>query len=121
MKLLKIVKKDEEFHHKGFPFIGVARNADTLEEVKIYGSLQDYNHLPYRKRMGIYQHFKGNLYLFLGIAWFHELKDEFVIYKALYDSDEFGLGALWIRSSYDFFGFKKTKKSMIRRFRKISF
>jgi len=44
-----------------------------------------------------------------------------VIYKALYSSDEFGLGALWIRSSYDFFGFKETKNGMIRRFRKISF
>lgn len=49
-------------------------------------------------RTGRYRHYKGNLYRVLGVARHSENpKEEFVVYRALYDSKEFGKGALWIR------------------------
>jgi hypothetical protein len=41
---------------------------------------------------GIYKHFKGDLYIVVDVARDSELKEEYVIYRALY-----GDGALWIR------------------------
>ena len=46
---------------------------------------------------GIYQHYKGNLYEVIGIAHHSETLEEMVIYRALYNSPEFGDGALWVR------------------------
>ncbi len=46
---------------------------------------------------GIYQHYKGKYYKVLGIARHSETLEEFVVYQALYDSEEFGKNAFWIR------------------------
>ena len=48
-------------------------------------------------RLGRYQHFKGKMYEVIGVARDSESLDEYVVYKALYDSEEFGKNALWIR------------------------
>ncbi len=40
----------------------------------------------------IYRHFKGDYYLVLDIAKHSETKETYVIYRALYDSNE-----LWVR------------------------
>lgn len=48
-------------------------------------------------KLGKYQNYKGNFYEVLGVAKHTETKEEFVVYKSLYDSPEFPLGTLWIR------------------------
>jgi hypothetical protein len=51
-----------------------------------------------RIRAGRYRHYKGKLYDVIGVAMHSENpKEKFVVYRALYDSKEFGKKALWIR------------------------
>jgi hypothetical protein len=49
-------------------------------------------------KAGRYRHYKGKLYRVLGVAMHSENpKEKFVVYRAMYDSKEFGKAALWIR------------------------
>lgn len=48
-------------------------------------------------KLGKYQHYKGNFYEVLGVARHSETLEELVVYRALYDSKEFGRNALWVR------------------------
>ena len=47
-------------------------------------------------KLGKYQHFKGNFYEVIGEGKHSETLQDLVVYKALYDSQEFGKNALWI-------------------------
>jgi len=47
--------------------------------------------------VGIYEHYKGNLYEVLGVARHSETLQELVVYRALYDHPEFGKNALFVR------------------------
>jgi len=46
---------------------------------------------------GIYRHYKGNLYEVIEVCHHSETLEEIVVYRALYDSKEFGKNALWVR------------------------
>lgn len=48
-------------------------------------------------KLGKYQHYKGKFYEVIGVAKHSETLEDFVVYRALYDSKEFGKNTLWIR------------------------
>lgn len=53
-----------------------------------------------------YRHFKGGEYEVLEIAIDSESLKKVVVYLALYDSEEFGDRAVWVRDYDDFCGWK---------------
>lgn len=53
-------------------------------------------------KIGKYQHYKGKFYEVIGLAYHSETKKELVVYRALYDSEEFGPNALWVRPKANF-------------------
>lgn len=69
---------------------------------------------------GIYKHFKGNLYEVIGTAHHTETLEEVVVYRALYDSAEFGKNALWIRPVKMFLETVQKNGKTIPRFKFIS-
>lgn len=54
-------------------------------------------------KFGRYQHYKGKQYYVLGLARHSETLEEMIVYKALYESKEFGNDALWVRPKKMFF------------------
>ncbi|MCD6039134.1 MAG: uncharacterized protein K0S27_534 [Gammaproteobacteria bacterium] len=48
---------------------------------------------------GKYQHYKsGKLYEVIGLARHSETHEEMIIYKALYQCNQFGNNSIWVRS-----------------------
>ena len=48
-------------------------------------------------KLGMYRHYKGNLYEVIGVAKHSETLEELVVYRALYDVEKFGRNMLWVR------------------------
>jgi hypothetical protein len=70
--------------------------------------------------LGIYQHFKGKKYELLGMARHSETLEELVLYKALYESKEFGKDAIWARPKKMFFETVIHEGKEVPRFRLIA-
>lgn len=67
-------------------------------------------------KLGKYRHYKGKMYEVLGISRNSETLEEFVVYKALYDSEEFGNNALWVRPKEMFLEYVEIDGQKIPRF-----
>ena len=68
---------------------------------------------------GRYRHYKGNLYEVIGVATHSETREEFVVYRALYDSKEFGKNALWIRPKSMFAELVEVNGKKVPRFERV--
>ncbi len=67
---------------------------------------------------GRYRHYKGKEYEVIGTGRHSETLEEYVIYRALYDS-EFGKEALWVRPAAMFNGEAVVDGKRVKRFEKI--
>jgi len=70
-------------------------------------------------RLGRYRHYKGKLYEVIGVACHSETLEELVVYKALYDSKDFGKNARWVRPLKMFLDDVEIDGKRISRFRFI--
>jgi len=52
---------------------------------------------------GIYKHYSGKIYQVIGTCHHSETLEALVVYKALYDCEEFGNESLWVRPVEMFF------------------
>lgn len=68
---------------------------------------------------GLYEHFKGKRYEVIGIAHHSETLEEFVVYRALYESPEFGTNALWVRPKTMFLETVERDGKTMPRFKRI--
>jgi hypothetical protein len=60
-----------------------------------------------RVKKGKYKHFKEKFYEVIAVARDCENPEKkIVVYRALWDSDDFGFGQIWIRDINDFCGYK---------------
>jgi hypothetical protein len=70
--------------------------------------------------IGRYRHYKGKDYEVIGVAHHSETLEELVVYRALYDSAEFGPNALWVRPKKMFFENVVIEGKEMPRFKKIT-
>ena len=68
----------------------------------------------------IYKHYKGHEYEVIGIARHSETLEEMVVYKALYESPEFGKDCLWVRPKIMFLENVMVEGQEVERFKKIN-
>ncbi|MFA6391352.1 MAG: DUF1653 domain-containing protein [Patescibacteria group bacterium] len=68
---------------------------------------------------GKYKHYKGGEYEVLGIAIHNETLEELVVYRALYESAEFGKNALWVRPLSRFIEMLEIDGKMVPRFEPV--
>jgi hypothetical protein len=68
---------------------------------------------------GKYQHFKGKMYEVVGVARHSETMEELVVYRALYDSPEFGKNAMWVRPKKMFLEEVEHQGKKVKRFRYV--
>ena len=71
--------------------------------------------------LGKYKHYKGKEYEVVGIAHHSETLEKMVVYKALYESTDFGKDAIWVRPFDMFFEEIEIDGKMVPRFEKINF
>lgn len=70
--------------------------------------------------LGKYRHFRNmQLYEVIGFGLHSETREDVVIYKALYESPEFGLNQVWVRPRSMFFEDVEHEGKLVPRFEKV--
>ena len=72
-----------------------------MQDIRKQDNKSDYSSDVFKP--GRYRHYKGKEYEAIEIARHSENLEEFVVYRAFYESKEFGKDALWIRPKKMFF------------------
>ena len=67
--------------------------------------------------LGLYKHYKGNMYEVIGIAKHSETLEEIVVYKATYQEEPYNI---WVRPKAMFLEKIEINGNLIERFSKIS-
>ena len=67
-------------------------------------------------KLGRYKHYKGGEYEVIGVGRHSETLEEVVVYKALYDSKEFGKNSLWVRPKSMFESDVEVNGKIMKRF-----
>ena len=67
-------------------------------------------------KLGRYRHYKGKEYEVMGFVRDSESLKRLVLYRALYDSEEFGKNALWVRPEDMFFEMVDVDRESVPRF-----
>jgi hypothetical protein len=70
-------------------------------------------------KLGKYRHYKGLEYEVVGIARHSEDLEEMVVYRALYNLEEFGENTLWVRPKQMFLENIKIEGKLVPRFKFI--
>lgn len=70
-------------------------------------------------RQGVYEHYKGKKYEVTTTARLEATLEPVVVYRALYSSEDFGDGAVWVRSVADFLSMVDVDGVVIPRFKYI--
>ncbi len=68
-------------------------------------------------KLGLYKHYKGNMYEVIGIAKHSETLEEMVVYKATYQEEPYNI---WVRPKAMFLEKIEINGNLIERFSKIS-
>ena len=69
--------------------------------------------------LGTYKHYKGNSYEVIAVAHHSETLEEMVVYKALYETPDFGYGAIWVRPKAMFTEEVLVNGKWVKRFEKL--
>lgn len=69
--------------------------------------------------LGRYRHYKGGEYEVLGVGHHSETLESLVVYRALYESPDFGQDALWVRPLSMFVETVTVEGKSVPRFQKI--
>ena len=70
-------------------------------------------------KKGKYTHYKGKEYEVIGLARHSETLEELVVYRALYNSEEFGNNCLWVRPKSMFLEEVEIEGKKVKRFKFI--
>ena len=68
-------------------------------------------------KLGVYEHYKGKRYEVIGVGRHSETLEELIVYRALYDSKEFGKNSLWVRPKKMFLEQVEIDGKMVPRFK----
>ena len=71
-------------------------------------------------KLGKYRHYNGKEYEVIGIARHSETLEELVVYKGLYNSEEFGDNPMWVRPKDMFLEKIEIGGKKLKRFELIS-